>query len=339
MERSQDKKDKTDKKGKGSESEMEKLMNRHLDWMQIRGYAQYTIKNSRYGLICFITWCEERGITGPNEVSTAVIERYQRYLYHHHKEDGGPLSLGTQWARLLAVRSFFHWLARNHLILFNPASELELPKRDNRLPRNVLSLAEVEKILQQVDLSTLVGLRDRAIMEMLFCTGIRRGELVNLKLYDVNIEKTTLFIREGKGKKDRVVPTGERALLWLEKYLDEARPRLLNEGKRGDKENGAIFLNSQGGAMQPYTLGKMVRKYLKSAGIEKEGNCHMFRHSMATLMLEGGADIRYIQQMLGHARLETTQIYTRVSIEKLKEVHKKTHPGALLKPKRKRKKG
>ena len=322
-----------------NESEMEKLMNRHLDWMQTRGFTRDTIKNSRYGINCFITWCDERGISSPNEVSTAVLARYQRYLYHHRKEDGGPLSLGTQWLRLVVIRSFFRWLARNHLILFNPASELELPKMDNRLPRNVLSLAEVEKILHQVDLTTLVGLRDRAILELLFCTGIRRGELINLKLYDVNIEKRTLFIRRGKGKKDRVVPTGERALLWLEKYLDESRPVLVSEGKRADKENNALFLNSQGGAMQPYTLGKVVSKYVKSADIDKEGCCHLFRHSMATLMLEGGADIRYIQQMLGHAKLDTTQIYTRVSIKKLKEVHMQTHPGALLKPKRKRKKG
>jgi integrase/recombinase XerD len=332
-----------DKKGnesesqQGKESEMEKLMNRYLDWMQTRGYTPDTINNSRYGIICFITWCDERGISSPNEVSTAVLARYQRYLYHHRKEDGGTLSLGTQRLRLVVIRSFFRWLARNHLILFNPASELELPKMDNRLPRNVLSLAEVEKILHQVDLSTLVGLRDRAILELLFCTGIRRNELINLKLYDVNIEKRTLFIRRGKGKKDRVVPTGERALLWLEKYLDESRPVLVSEGKRADKENNALFLNAQGGAMRDYILGKVVRKYIKSAGIDKEGGCHLFRHSMATLMLEGGADIRYIQQMLGHAKLDTTQIYTRVSISKLKEVHMQTHPGALLKPKRKRK--
>ncbi|NIM16908.1 MAG: tyrosine-type recombinase/integrase, partial [Candidatus Aminicenantes bacterium] len=126
--------------------------------------------------------------------------------------------------------------------------------------------------------------------------------------------------------------------LWLEKYLDESRPVLVSEGKKADKENNALFLNSQGGAMQPYTLGKVVSKYVKSADIDKEGCCHLFRHSMATLMLEGGADIRYIQQMLGHAKLDTTQIYTRVSIKKLKEVHMQTHPGALLKPKRKKKK-
>jgi integrase/recombinase XerD len=337
MERSPDK----DKKGNESESksEMEKLMNCHLDWMQTRGYTQASIKNSRYGINCFITWCDERGINGPNEVSTAVLASYQRYLYHHRKEGGGTLSLGTQWLRLVVVRSFFRWLARNNHILFNPASELELPKMDNRLPRNVLSFAEVEKILHQVDLSTIAGLRDRAILELLFCTGIRRGELINLKLYDMNLEKGTLFIRKGKGKKDRVVPTGERSLLWLEKYLDESRPRLVREDRKGDKENNALFLNNRGRAMKHYTLGILVRKYVKAAGIDKEGCCHMFRHSMATLMLEGGADIRYIQQMLGHAKLETTQIYTRVSIDKLKEVHMQTHPGALLKPKREKKKG
>jgi integrase/recombinase XerD len=330
-ERSQDK----DKKGKERENEIERLMNHYLDWMQTRGYTPDSLRNSRYGIRYFINWCDERGITHPNEVNTDVLAHYQRYLYHHRKEDGGALSLGTQWLRLVVIRSFFRWMARAHHILFNPASELELPKMDNRLPRNVLSVTEVEKILSQPDLSTLVGLRDRAILELLFCTGIRRSELINLKLYDVNTEKRTLFIRKGKGKKDRVVPTGERALLWLEKYLDESRPVLVSEGKMRDKENGALFLNSQGGFMQGYTLGKMVNKYINSADIGQKGSCHLFRHSMATLMLEGGADIRYIQQMLGHARLDTTQIYTRVSINKLKEVHMQTHPGAKLKPKKK----
>jgi integrase/recombinase XerD len=325
---------------KEKENEMLRLMGRHLDWMQTKGFTPTTINNSRYGLNFFIHWCDERGITSPQEVSPAILGRYQRHLYHYRKKDGKPLSLGTQWLRLVMVRSFYRWLSRNHLILSNPASDLELPKLDNRLPRNVLSFSEVEKIFNQVDLSSPFGLRDRAILEILFCTGIRRSELVNLSLYDVNIERGTLFIRKGKGNKDRVVPTGERAMLWLRKYLDESRPGLVKKGdtnnpdKRDNVDSGALFLNTQGSAMQEYTLGDLVSDYIKSSGIGKKGNCHLFRHSMATLMLEGGADIRYIQQMLGHAKLETTQVYTRVSMKKLKEVHQKTHPGAKLKRKR-----
>lgn len=327
--------------GKENENEMTRLKCRYLDWMKTRDYSAYSINNSSYGLDYFILWCDERGMSSPQDVTLGVLERYQRHLYHCRKKDGLPLSIGTQWNRLIMIRSFFRWLFRNRLILSNPSADLELPRMDKRLPRNVLSFSEVEKILSQPDLSSPLGLRDRAILELLFSTGIRRSELVNLSLYDVDIERSMLFIRRGKGKKDRVVPTGERAMLWLERYLDEGRPRLIEEGDvnrnnrdKTDDHKSALFLNSLGTALQYYTLGKVVGDYIKSSGVRKKGNCHMFRHSMATLMLEGGADIRYVQQMLGHVKLETTQVYTRVSMKKLKEVHQKTHPGATLKKKK-----
>jgi integrase/recombinase XerD len=325
---------------KGDENEMLKLRDRYLDWLQIKDYSATSITNRKYGLKYFILWCDERGMTGPQDVSPDVLERYQRHLYNYRKKDGAPLSISTQWSRLIMIRSFFRWLFKSRLILSNPASDIELPRPDNRLPRNVLSFSEVEKILSQPDLSSPLGLRDRAILELLFSTGIRRSELVNLNLYDVDSERSMLFIRKGKGKKDRVVPTGERALLWLERYLDESRPLLAGKGDgdvnrdKTDNHKNALFLNSMGTALQYYTLGNVVGDYIKSSGIDKKGNCHIFRHSMATLMLDGGADIRYIQQMLGHAKLETTQVYTRVSMKKLKEVHQKTHPGATLKRKK-----
>jgi integrase/recombinase XerD len=199
-----------------------------------------------------------------------------------------------------------------------------------------------------------LGLRDRAILETLFSTGIRRGELTRLKLYDLDGEGGTLTIRHGKGNKDRVVPIGERATAWIEKYITELRPKLVearhkrnhNLDSANDNDNAntnyddtgdtdALFLTGWGRAFLICSIGNLVTGYVKKAKIGKIGSCHLFRHTMATLMLEGGADIRYIQEMLGHVNLETTQIYTRVSIKQLKEVHKKTHPAALLKRKEK----
>jgi len=173
----------------------------------------------------------------------------------------------------------------------------------------------------------LLGLRDRAILEMLYSTGIRRTELVNLLVHDLDVNRETVFVRLGKGKKDRIVPGGERAVAWACRYLYEVRPRIVVE-----PDCGRLFLSREGGPIAGATLTDLVRDYVIASGVGKAGACHIFRHTMATLMLEGGADVRFIREMLGHANLQTTQIYTHVSIQKLKAIHDATHPGAKLKP-------
>ena len=147
-------------------------------------------------------------------------------------------------------------------------------------------------------------------------------EMIGVCPYDLDVDRGTLFVRQGKGKKDRMIPIGERALAWIEKYLVEVRPSLLI----GDKSGDTLFLNNQGGPYSLQSMTQLVRSYVDAADIGKHGSCHLFRHTMATLLLENGADIRYIQQMLGHSKLETTQIYTLVSIRKLKEIHTACHP-------------
>ena len=209
----------------------------------------------------------------------------------------------------------------------SPASELDMPRLGRRLPRQILTAAEAEKVLSQADLTDPIGIRDRAILETFYSTGIRRGELVRLKLYDIGFEKGTLMIREGKGQKDRVVPIGERVLKWVEKYLLDVRPHLVVP-----PDEGVVFLTYMGVPFHPDALGHEMKKYLLAPGVGKEGACHIFRHTVATLMLDGGADIRYLQEMLGHTKLETTSIYTQVTIDKLKKIHDATHPAAKLKP-------
>jgi integrase/recombinase XerD len=193
-----------------------------------------------------------------------------------------------------------------------------------RLPKAVLTATEAEQILQQPDVHDPLGLRDRAIMETFYTTGMRRLELVNLKLWDLDLERATVTIRQGKGKKDRIIPLGDRTALWVLKYLEEARPKLVSE-----PDEHVLFLSNAGEPFSLDYLTEMVRGYVDAANIGKRGACHLFRHTMATLMLEGGADIRFIQAMLGHADLKTTQIYTHVAIRQLQEIHRATHPAKL----------
>lgn len=294
---------------------------RFLEWSASRGYAQQTTLIRENALRRFIRWCGERSVDRPQDVTRPVLERYRRHLYHYRKENGEPLSFATQQQRLLPLRAFFKWLARENYILSNPASELEMPRVHRRLPAHILSREEVEQVMAL----TLIhggekGTRDRAILETLYSAGIRRGELINLKLYDVDLKNGSLFVREGKGKKDRYVPLGSRAIHWIRRYVEELRPELVIE-----PDEGHLFLHEFGEPFQKNRLSDLAKKYLRIAGVEA-GSCHLFRHAMATQMLDNGADIRFIQAILGHAQLTTTEIYTHVAITKLKEVHALTHP-------------
>jgi integrase/recombinase XerD len=300
---------------------------RFLEWMSGKGYAASTIVSWGTCLVSFSRWCAERSLNRPQDVTRAVLERYRLYVNSSKRiKDGQPLSYGLKHNRLTAVRGFFRWLAKSRQIVYNPAADLELPRKRSSLPRQVLNIAEIERVLNAADLGTFMGLRDRAMMEVLYSTGIRRAELCRLKVHEIDIDKGWLRVEQGKYNKDRVVPIGERALLWLDKYLAELRPLLVWRDN-----NEYLFLTKEGKPLQPRQLTQVLHEHVKKAAVGKSGSCHIFRHTMATLMLEGGADIRYIQEMLGHASLDTTKIYTRVSIGKLKKVHDKTHPGAFLK--------
>ncbi len=191
----------------------------------------------------------------------------------------------------------------------------------------MLSASEAEAVLAVPDLSLGFGIRDRAMLEVLYSTGMRRRELIGLSVWDLDAERGTVSIRQGKGRRDRMVPIGERALAWVAKYSADVRPGLVVP-----PDAGVLFLTKEGLDFTPDHLSGLVTRYVERADIAKHGSCHLFRHTMATLMLEGGADIRYIQQMLGHAELSTTQIYTQVSIRALKAIHTATHPGATNQP-------
>lgn len=296
-------------------------MLRYLESLKVRGYTEQSLYNTERYLRDFMAWCDTRGIERPHEITKPILESYQRFLYYYRKTNGQPLSFASQRGKLVPLRMYFRWLTRNNHLLYNPASDIDLPRTPRRLPRHVLSVSEVESVMRQVDTAEPIGIRDRAILETLYSTGMRRMELVNLHVSDVDLERGTVLIRQGKGRKDRMIPIGERALIWIGRYLASARLHLVRA-----PDEGILFLTREGEGFNGEWLSNIVARYVDKASTGKRGSCHLFRHTMATLMLEGGADVRYIQAMLGHAELSTTQIYTQVAIRQLKAIHSATHP-------------
>jgi integrase/recombinase XerD len=298
-----------------------------LAHIRARNYAPGSLAGYGHALCLLGRFLAERDITDPAQVTASVLESYRHHLARVISIHGRPLAVATQSHRLQAARVLFRWLYRCGHVAHNPAEGLEPPISEHRLPPATLTVEEVEAIMALPDTNTIFGLRDRAILEVFYSTGIRRAELMALRVRDVDKARGTLFICQGKGHKDRYVPIGSRALHWIGRYLAEVRPRLALPTVLDD---GTLFLAYTGKALSRDFLSETVTHYIDSSGTAKHGSCHLIRHSAATLMLEGGADIRHIAELLGHTRLETTQRYTRVSIHQLRQVHALTHPGANL---------
>lgn len=292
--------------------------------MKVKGYSESTLHRRESDVRRFVGWCDERGLNHPNQVTKPILERYQRYLYYYRQErNNRPLSPTSQNHYLTSVRMFFKYLTRQNYLLYNPASELEIIKAAPSLPV-ILSENEIERLLSQPDTNTESGIRDRAILELFYSTGLRRSELCNLTLHDLSLSRKTVMVRKGKGNKDRLIPVGQRAMNWITHYLDKVRDQLLT-----DIANDTLFLNDYGDAFRDTKIGDKVKRYMVNSGLDVPGSCHLLRHAMATHMLENGAEMRYIQAMLGHANLSATQMYTHVSIRKLQEIHAATHPAKL----------
>jgi integrase/recombinase XerD len=309
---------KPDAQGDGLELAAER--DAYLGWLQGRNLAAETIDHRRGDLELFFAWAAERDLTTPQQITLAILEAYQRHVSQYRKQNGKPLANRTQRKRLSTVQDYFRYLVRHGILQANPASELVLPKKESRLPEQSLTLAQIDDVLNVPDIADSLGIRDRAMLEVLYATAIRRSELARLETQDLNREAATLRVRLGKGKKDRIVPIGARALHWCERYIEEVRPRL-----QIDHAVGTLFLTGYGEGFHPNALGYLIGKYLRGGGVEK-GGAHIIRHTCAQHLLEGGADIRYIQKLLGHASLETTAIYTEMSVEALRRVYSACHP-------------
>jgi integrase/recombinase XerD len=297
-----------------------------LEHLAARAYSKGSIEAHQWALKGFLEWADSLDLTSPGSFTRAEIADYQLHLHHYRSpRTKEPLVVNTQLGRLGCVRRFFAWLCRSGSIPANPAADLDLPRKQSRRLPKALSPEELDRLFALPNPADPMGLRDRAILELFYATGIRRTEMTQLDPGDYDPLTHTLLIRHGKNDKSRLLPVGGRAAFWLDRFLAESRPlfaHLPNET--------ALFLSGYGTRITPAYLGTWVAGQMKKAGITKPGACHLLRHSCATDMHLNGADIRYVQEMLGHARLETTQIYTHVNIKALADVHARTHPHGLL---------
>ncbi|MCP4254497.1 MAG: tyrosine-type recombinase/integrase, partial [Candidatus Scalindua sp.] len=260
-------------------------------------------------------------ITEIDKITKDTIYEYQIYQYERINKVGKLNTVAEQNNALKPVKHFFQYLKEYGYIVSDPASTITYAKEPSRLPRGILTQSEARKILNAPDLKTAIGYRNRTLMELLYTSGVRKGELINLKLEDVDYDDGILRIEQGKGKKDRIVPIGKIACRYLENYIKSVRPEFIK-----DPYNNHLFLSMKGNRLSRNRVWVLIKKYTKQAKIKKNVYPHTFRHSCATSMLKNKADIRSIQELLGHSSLDSTQVYTKITITDLKEVHTRCHP-------------
>ena len=300
---------------------MEEHVARFTDWMKTRGFSPRTIEGYAADVRFFFDFLQnETSSLNIPDVDARTVHSYQTYIFYTETK-GRRLAVSSQHARLVAVRTFFRFLLETDVILFDPAASIKLPKKEKKLPEVVLSEKQVELLLDQPDTGTPLGFRDRTMLEVLYASGIRNTELRKLSIYDIDTDQLRLIVRQGKNAKDRIVPLGEIAADYVKEYLLTVRPEL-----NGEPGNTTLFLSKNGKILTKANLVWIIRKYAEKADLPPDVTPHSLRHSCATHMLKRGADIRYIQQMLGHASVATTQIYTQVEDKDLKAVHRRCHP-------------
>lgn len=290
---------------------------KYLDFLRLeKQVAENTYQSYRFDLLRYKDFLLQTGIDRAEQVQEQHISKFIQTL---HKRNLSPRSIART---ISAVRGFHRFLIGENESKGDPTENIESLKRSKSLP-GVLTIAEINKILEKPDLSKPLELRDRAILETLYATGMRVSELANLKQSNLLLEEELILVY-GKGSKERLVPVGQSARHWIAEYQTKSRSIYARKGRSLD----ALFLNARGTKMTRQAIWNIMRKYAAAARIKKEVHPHTFRHSFATHLLEGGADLRAVQEMLGHADISTTQIYTHIDREYLKEVHRTFHPRA-----------
>jgi len=275
----------------------------------------------------FFDFAVENGVRDVADVTAATLHAYQRYLNEHVNRKGRISTVKVQNQHVGIVCGFFKFLAIEGYLPHNPAQHIELAKAPERLPRDILTVREAKRLLKQPDTSTLLGYRDRTMLEVLYSTAIRRQELLNLALDDVDLDSGVLIVRQGKGSKDRVVPLGRIAARYLETYVNGIREELLDKRQAGPRtETKAIFISARGLPLSKNAMAERIEKYARAAGLSQPVTPHTFRHTCATHMIRNRANIRHVQEMLGHKNLNTTEQYLHLTITDLKEAHHRFHP-------------
>jgi len=306
---------------------IEFLIDRYLEERRALNWSPRTIESYRSHLKIFTQYlASETDVEVITEVTPLVMRRYQAHLYHWADQGGRGWAFRTQEARLSALRSFLRDLVRLEQLENDPTGTLVLPKRRRTLPRVILTKREIARLLAAPDRATPLGCRDRAVIEVLYATGIRNGELRGLQLSDLDLAHGVLEVRHGKNGRDRVVPLGRAAAAAVREYLETSRPVLLAERGPHAATEDTLFLSRSGRPLFALGVIEPLRRHARRARIKKPVTPHTLRHSCATHMLQGRADLRHIQALLGHSSLATTQIYTQVEVTDLKAVHRRCHP-------------
>lgn len=300
---------------------LELLGERYRQYLEVLNRSLQTIRSYKWHLRKFFAYLLEMDMADIHEVTSKVILDYQKHLFYSENTRGRQDTIRTQNNHLKVVKDFFRFLYEEDYISHNPAKEILYAKTPQSLPKIILTKQEAKKIIQQPDVNTLLGYRDRSILELLYSTGIRRDELRNLTIEDVDYQEGYLRVNKGKGDKDRVVPLGRIACRYLENYIKGIRPEFCNS-----RNNSTLFLSKKGNKISKNVAGWLIEKYVKQANIKKHVTCHTFRHTCATHMVRNRANLRHVQEMLGHRSLNTTQKYIQLTITDLKEAHKKYHP-------------
>ena len=294
---------------------MQQIFDRYINYLVAeRNVSPYTVRNYTTDLLGFFQFVKDRGIDSLKEVDKHVL---REYLAHLMERGVVKASIAR---KLSAIRSFYRYLAQEEILTANPVQKTSSPKLDKRLP-SFLTTDEITRLLEVPDPSTPQGQRDRALLELLYASGLRVSELVGLNLEQVNLDTREIRVW-GKGAKERMVLMGEPAAAALTVYLHQGRPEFL-----GEKRTGALFLNRYGQRLTERRVQRILEKYA-NLGIGKRVHPHMLRHTFATHLLDGGADLRVVQELLGHASLSSTQIYTHVSKSQAKKVYLSAHPMA-----------
>ncbi len=261
------------------------------------------------------------GATNVKKITREIIEAYISTLYDHRDSDK-VYSIGTICVKVRSIKRFFEYLEFANIIFINPTEFISEPKKEKRLPKDILTVKEASIILDQPNLGTLTGIRDRTILEVFYSTGVRISELRRLTIYDVDLKDGLLRVNKGKGSKDRVIPLGKHAVRFLREYISKARPRFT----RHNRKLRNLFVGQTGKPMNEQTITVMIRKCVHNSKIKKHVTAHTFRHTFACALIRNGADITAVQKMLGHVSLKTTEGYLRMVGVAVKKEHKKTHP-------------
>jgi len=293
---------------------LSELIQGYLRYLKTLGRSPYTIKNARVELNRFIVFMKQETPPTLDNLTRDILYEYQQELAFTVSSKGKLLSLRTQSQMLGVIKAFTRYLKENDFMILDPGDTIRLPKKPRRLPKVILNTTELKRIMQAADIRTNQGYRNRVILEILYDTAIRRSELAGLKLRNLDLGSGFIHVR-GKGDKDRVVPMSERVCRLVENYIVMVRPTYLQK-----KDTNHLILNRWGQKMDPNAIWAVVKRCVYLAGIKKNVSTHTFRHTCATHMLKNGAPVRHIQEMLGHESLESTQIYTRVTINDLKEL-------------------